>query len=162
VGSTGAGKTTYSRKLASEISAVVYSIDNWMKAMFGADMPSEPQPSWFHENHEWYVERIARCEEMILELVKSRALLSQPSILDLGFSTKEHRKKFIDRLSSEGIAVRIQFLDVDAEERKQRVEKRNQEKGETFMMTVDDSLFDFMENLFEAPSEEEGVPVQVV
>jgi hypothetical protein len=82
--------------------------------------------------------------------------------LDLGFSTKEHRKKFIDRLSSEGIAVRIQFLDVDAEERKQRVEKRNQEKGETFMMTVDDSLFDFMENLFEAPSEEEGVPVQVV
>jgi predicted kinase len=38
-GSTGAGKTTYSRKLAKERHALVFSIDEWMKTLFWMDAP---------------------------------------------------------------------------------------------------------------------------
>src|SRR5689334_16988583 len=38
-GSTGAGKTTYARRLADEIGAVVFSIDEWMAALFWMDAP---------------------------------------------------------------------------------------------------------------------------
>jgi adenylate kinase family enzyme len=41
VGSTGAGKTTYARKLAEQIQAVVYSIDDWMKGLYWQDMPAK-------------------------------------------------------------------------------------------------------------------------
>ncbi len=162
VGSTGAGKTTYSRKLAKELPAVVYSIDNWMKSLFGADMPEDPKPEWFHENHEWYVARIKRCEAQIKDLSKNRALIAQQSILDLGFSTKDHRKDFINFFSKENVPVTIHFLDIDKGERKRRVESRNREKGDTYVMEVDDSLFDFMEGIFEPPSDSEGVPVKVL
>jgi hypothetical protein len=39
-GPVGAGKTSYSRKLASEHNAVVFSIDEWMQNLFGGDLPA--------------------------------------------------------------------------------------------------------------------------
>ena len=36
-GSTGAGKTTYARELATNIGGVVFSIDEWMVTLFGED-----------------------------------------------------------------------------------------------------------------------------
>ena len=39
VGCTGAGKTTYARQLAAELGAVRFSIDEWMMALFGPDVP---------------------------------------------------------------------------------------------------------------------------
>lgn len=103
VGSTGAGKTTYARKLSQEITAVVYSIDHWMKKLYGDDMPIDPKPDWFHQNHAWYLE----------------SPFWPKTILDLGFSTEKHRQKFISK-----------FL------------KQKREKGDIFVMTVDDSLFE--------------------
>jgi predicted kinase len=161
-GSTGAGKTTYARKLAPERKALVYSIDNWVQTLYGADMPKNPSPEWFFENQNWYRERISRCEEMILELSLERAKHGQNSILDLGFTTREHRTRFIEYFKNKNISVETYFLDVPASERRNRVEKRNLEKGETFVMNVDDSLFEFMESIFEPPTHSEGCPVKVI
>ena len=52
-GSTGAGKTTYARKLAYARKALVYSIDNWVQTLYGADMPKNPSPEWFFENQDF-------------------------------------------------------------------------------------------------------------
>ena len=38
IGSTGAGKTTYARKLASECRALPFSIDEWMHELFAPDL----------------------------------------------------------------------------------------------------------------------------
>ncbi len=161
-GSTGAGKTTYAKKIAHQRKALVYSIDNWVQKIFGPDMPEVPAPQWFFENQNWYVERLHRCEAMIRELATERAQLGHSSILDLGFTTKEHRVAFIEYFKKLNIRVETHFLDVAAEERKARVEKRNQEKGDTFVMEVDDSLFSFMESIFEPPTKEEGCPLKVI
>lgn len=72
VGSTGAGKTTYSYKLSQDLPAVVYSIDHWMKKLYWPDMPTSPDIEWFQNNHQWYMDRIHRCENMILESSLSR------------------------------------------------------------------------------------------
>ncbi len=98
VGSTGAGKTTYAKKLANQITAAVYSIDDWMKALYWQDMPERPDHQWFVENSKWYTDRISHCEDLILKSSIERAQRHENTILDLGFSTAVHRIKFIHAL----------------------------------------------------------------
>lgn len=162
VGSTGAGKTTYAKRLEKETAAAVYSIDDWMKALYWPDMPANPDNQWFIENSKWYTDRISRCEDLILQLTFDRARRNENTLLDLGFSTAEHRQRFIQALSAQGISVETHYLDVPAELRWQRVQKRNSEKGETFAMTVDRQMFDFIESIFEPPHSSEGAPVHIV
>lgn len=94
--------------------------------------------------------------------VKARAKLNQKSILDLGFSTSEHRTRTISELRTFGIEVEVHFVTVPTELRWQRVEKRNQEKSDTYVMNVDRSMFDFMESIFEHPPCEEGATVKLI
>lgn len=162
VGGTGAGKTTYARELAKEKSAVVYSIDNWMKSLYWQDMPDFPDMKWFQENHKWYTDRIARCEELIKNICLERAKFHQASLLDLGFTSAKHRKHFINFFQSDGIAVESHYLKIDPMIRWERVEQRNNNKGETHVMQVDRSMFDFMEGIFEEPSLEEGAPLILI
>lgn len=162
VGSTGAGKTTYSRGLSHELRAELFSIDDWMKSMFWQEMPSMPDYQWFVTNGAWYAERIQRCENLIFQLTVNRAVRGENSILDLGFSSREHRQKFIDLFRSKGVSVEMHFLDVPADERWNRVQKRNEGTGETFVMAVDRQMFDFVESIFEAPTAAEGVDLVLV
>lgn len=59
---------------------------------------------------EWYTDRIARCENSILKLTLDRAQRSENTILDLGFSTSEHRKRFNDTLLLQGAVVEVTIL----------------------------------------------------
>ncbi len=162
VGSTGAGKTTYSCKLERELPGVVFSIDNWMKVLFWQDMPKNPDNSWFQENSAWYMERINRCENLITKNVLDRAGLEESSILDLGFTTAEHRSRFIKNFQANGIEVSVHYLEVPKEVRWQRVQQRNAHQGETFVMNVDRQMFDYIETIFEPPSTSEGANVLLI
>lgn len=148
VGSTGAGKTTYARHLAEELGALRFSIDEWMMALFWAD---SPQPIEF----QWAMERVNRCEAQIFAMARQAAARGLTAVLDLGFTTKAHRDKFRMLGAEADLSVAAHFVDVPAEERWRRVEGRNTERGETFAMTVDREMFDFMEGLWEPPDEAE-------
>lgn len=162
VGSTGAGKTTYAKTLANKIKAMVYSIDDWMKVLYWQDMPANPDNQWFIENSKWYTDRISRCEDLITKSSLDRALRNENTILDLGFSTVDHRKRFIDLFLSRGVHVETHFLDVPADLRWSRVQRRNAEKGETFAMSVDRQMFDYIESIFEPPQSGEGAELKVI
>lgn len=148
VGSTGAGKTTYARRLADEVGGVRMSIDEWMTTLFWAD---SPQPLQF----DWTIERVNRCETQIFALARQLAARGVPAILDLGFTTKEHRDKFRALASEHDLSALVHYLDVPAVERWQRVSRRNAEQGETYAMQVDRQMFDFMEGMWEPPDEPE-------
>ncbi|WP_221313085.1 AAA family ATPase [Granulicella aggregans] len=46
-GPVGSGKTTYSKKLALEHAAVVFSMDEWMQTFLGAIFPRRQKwPRW--------------------------------------------------------------------------------------------------------------------
>ena len=86
-GPQGAGKSTYSKKLAKEIMALHLSIDDWMWKLFGVDLPQSM-------NLKWIMERVERCEKQIWQTAKAASNCNCDVILDLGF-TKTEKKNFI-------------------------------------------------------------------
>ena len=148
VGCTGAGKTTYARRLADEIGGVRFSIDEWMMTLFWKD---SPQPIEFA----WTIERVRRCEQQIFAMAQQLAARGVPAILDLGFTKKDDRDRFRQIARKANLTAAVHFIDVSAEERWRRVEQRNADKGETLAMRGDRGMFDFMEGMWEPPDEDE-------
>lgn len=148
VGNTGSGKTTYSTELKRKSNGVIFSIDKWNKTLFLPDKTP-------NNGLEWFLERIERTEEMIIELIQQLESSEIDSILDLGFSKFEHREKFRKFAKNNGYELKIHFLDIERETRLERVMKRNVEKGTTFEFEVSKGDFDFMESWFERPDEKE-------
>lgn len=147
-GSTGAGKTTYANGLRQQLGALHMSIDDWMVTLFAADMPS--QGSW-----PWIEERVLRCERQILATALDLAHTGVPSILDLGLQRADQRRRVADGAAAAGVGVRLHFLDIDAGERWRRVERRNEQQGETFRLKVTSPMFDFIETIWQPPTPEE-------
>ncbi len=148
VGSTGAGKTTYARKLADEMGGLRFSIDEWMMPLFGPDVPKPIEFAWM-------MERVNRCEAMIWTMAQQSVARGVPVVLDLGFTKQEHRQKFRDLAAEAGLSAAVHFVDVSRETRWQQVQHRNATQGETYVMEVDRGMFDFMESMWEPPTRAE-------
>jgi predicted kinase len=145
-GSTGAGKTTYAVRLSAELGAVRFSIDEWMTALFWMDTPQPLVPAWSGE-------RVERCLSQIWAVASQVAARGVPCVLDGGFSAARFA-----RLASEAkLSAQLHFLDVPAEERWRRVQARNAERGATYQLDFDVTreMFDFVEALWEPPTEAE-------
>ena len=150
VGNTGSGETTYSNKLKAKNNGIIFSIDHWNKTLFLADKKPD-------DGLDWFLERIERAEEMILNLVHQLEKTNTDSILDLGLSKFEHRKKFRTFATKNDYDLKLHFLDITKETRLQRVLLRNEEKGETYQFEVTQENFDFMETWFEKPNSNEMI-----
>jgi len=147
-GGTGAGKSTYSKKLAAEIGGVHFAIDDWMATLFWVDSPDPIEFSWT-------MERIGRCESQIWAQVLALTDRGVPAILDLGFTKAAHREKFAVLAAKASLKVSLHLVDVPSDIRWERVQNRNLEKGDTYALDVTRDMFDFMEGEWEAPSERE-------
>jgi predicted kinase len=148
VGNTGAGKSTYAMRLKEESGGVIFTIDQWNSILFLPDKKEE-------DGFEWFMERIHRSESLMMELIIQLESNQTDSILDLGFSTFDHREKFRSFARDHGFECTLHFLDIFSAIRKQRVKQRNLEKGDTFEFEVSEKDFAFMESHFEAPTMEE-------
>lgn len=147
-GSTGAGKTTYARRLAEETVGVFFPIDAWMSALFWMDAPEPIQP-------DWATERIERCRAMIWRTALEVAGRGTPCLLEIGFTTRAVRAKYAALAAKAGLPVRLHFLDVPAEERWRRVQARNLEAGDQLAFPVTRAMFDYVEGMWEPPSPDE-------
>ncbi|WP_289297885.1 ATP-binding protein [uncultured Reyranella sp.] len=147
-GSTGAGKTTYAGRLCEQFGALHLSIDDWMVTLFAPDKPARPDWPWIEE-------RAGRCERQILATALQAGRVGMPSILDLGLQRADQRRRIAEWAAAAGLAVRLHFLDVDADERWRRVEQRNEEQGETFRLKVTRPMFDFIETMWQPPTADE-------
>lgn len=101
------------------------------------------------------MERVNRCEAQIFAMAQQAAARGVLSVLDLGFTTKAHRDKFHALGGAADLSVAVHFVDVPADGRWRRIEQRNTLQSESFSLTVDRGMFDFMEGLWEPPSEAE-------
>ena len=148
-GSTGAGKTTYAMKLAHELGAVRFSIDEWMVTLFGPDQPAGGI------QFPWMMARITRCEAMIWSTVLQLGARGVPTVLDLGFTKAEHRARVTGWANEAGLSPRLHYVDVPMEERWARVQRRNTQKGKTYRLEVTRPMFDFVERMWEPPTADE-------
>lgn len=147
-GSTGAGKTTYAIKLAEDAGAIRFTIDEWMAGLF---FPDAPQPL----SYQWALERVIRCENRILSVCGQIARAELDIIFDFGFFTREQRERIREAVLGLGLRPKLHYLPVAAHLRWQRVDRRNTEKSTTYEIEVTRGMFDFCEDLFEAPTAEE-------
>ena len=145
VGNTGAGKSTYALNLKEKYSSIIFSIDEWNKTLFLKDK----KPT---DGLDWFLERIARSETLIMDLIHQLEKTGTDSILDLGLSKFEHREKFRVFASEHNYKLTLHFLDIPKAIRYQRVLKRNDEQGDTYQFEVSKADFDFMETWFEKPT----------
>ena len=147
-GPQGAGKSTYSRRLAAETQAVHFSIDEWMHRLYGPDLPKPL-------NFSWIMERVQRCEEQIWVTASEFAQAGGSVVLDLGFMKADSRTEFLGLSESCALPSQLHFIDAPHDVRKARVLARNEERGETFAFEVTPAMFDFMEQQFQRPTEAE-------
>ncbi len=148
VGNTGAGKTTYANLLRKEVKGIVFSIDAWNKTLFLQDKKATDGLNWF-------LERIERAESLMESLILQLKDIEVPVVLDIGLSKFLHREKFRIFAKENYLEIKLHYLNVPKEVRKERVLKRNTEKGTTFEFEVSDENFEFMETWFEAPTQKE-------
>ena len=154
-GSTGAGKTTFAAALAARIGGLRFSLDDWMARLFYPDQA--PGLSY-----DWTMERIGRATAQMQAIAAPLARLGVPSVFDCGFTSAEDRAPFADWAEAEGFATRLHVLELAPEARWARVEKRNAEQGESFAFAVTREMFDFVETLWEPPTEAEARRFDIV
>jgi predicted kinase len=148
-GNTAAGKSTYSKELAKQHNAILFSIDPWMQTLYGADY--NPQAHDFT----WLIERTERCKTQMRRIAEMLIEKGINIILDFTFGDAESRKFYHEWAIMQGADVSLHFLDVPIEERRKRLHKRNEEKGPTYVFEVTDEMFNYMELKFSPPTDEE-------
>ncbi len=148
IGSTGAGKSTYSLRLAEELGAVRFVIDEWMQALYGDDCPVDA-------GHDWYMPRIRRCTRQILNVALQLASRGSSSVLEIGLTQRRARQEFYRQVDQAGLGLRLHVIEAPREVRWQRVQSRNRERGTTFALEVTRDMFDFVETMWEPPDEVE-------
>ncbi len=147
-GLTGAGKSTYAEQLRCDLKAVRFSIDDWNARLFFMDRSPTSDFEWFYERVQRSCAQMRETAEQVLEA-------GGTVIFDCGLTDAKERATFLDWAEDRGERSLMHFVDVDKETRWGRVEQRNAEKGDTFALHVTREMFDFMERIWEPPTEGE-------
>jgi predicted kinase len=147
-GPTAAGKSTHARRLAAQNNGVRFAIDEWMHALFGADMPERIDMLWV-------MPRVARCQGQIWSVARQILDAGTDVVLELGLLRQADRDAAKAQVEQAGHVALFHFVDADVSLRRQRVVQRNLEKGETHSFDVTPVMFEAMEAYFEYPTESE-------
>ncbi len=149
IGPVGAGKSTFARKLAQQHRAVLLVLDDWMAQLYGAD--ERPATGRI----EWYLERRDRCLEQIWKLTAALCEVGTRVVLEIGLIRRAEREAFYRRVDDAGYGLTVYVLDAPREVRRERVMRRNEERGETFAQVVPLEFFELASDMWEPPDDDE-------
>ena len=143
-GFIGAGKTTFSKKLAQETGAMHITKDEWMVKIFGNRAPTMEDFSTWDEN----VSALAR--DFAFKLVECGIDV----ILDEGYWTRLHRDEIKKRVEKAGAREVMYYVSTPLEEMKKRVINRSKNPGkESF--EISEEMFDRYVKSWQPPEEDE-------
>jgi predicted kinase len=134
-GLIGSGKSTFARRLERELPALRISLDEWIVALFGAEMPDAM-------SFEWWSNRAHRCSRMAYSVAHQALAAGVDVVLDCGFLERWQRDEARRWAESAGATTRLYVLRADVAVRRARVERRNLERGDTFALVVTEAMFD--------------------
>ena len=146
IGPVGAGKSTLALELERQHGAVRLNLDEWMAVLFRPDRPGEGVL-------EWYVQRTARCLELIWSLTQRLMDANVNVVLEVGLIQRHERERFYAQVDACAYGLTVYVLDAPRAVRRERVERRNREQGETFSMVVPSHIFELASDSWEPPDE---------
>lgn len=142
-GFIGAGKTTFSKKLAKSTGALRITKDEWMVQIFG-NTPVEENFETFDNN----VTKLAK--DFAFQLVERGIDI----ILDEGFWEKYQREELKKRIEKAGAKWVLYYVSTPLDEMKKRVANRSKNPGkESF--EVSDEMFDSYLKYWHPPGKDE-------
>jgi len=145
VGPVGAGKSTFAQQLCREGGGVRLTLDEWMTRLFSKDRPQAGLMAW-------YVERTRRCIEQIWALTESLLRVGVDVVLEIGLLQRMEREALYARVDAQGWVLTLYVLDAPRELRRDRVARRNLERGATFSMEVPAHVFELASDMWQAPT----------
>jgi predicted kinase len=143
-----AGKTTLAKRLALELPAVRFTLDEWMLHLYGGRF-DDPE----------YVARLENCKEVIWETALQVLNLGNDVVLDWNQWNPERRAEWRDRARNAGYPARLYFLDVSLEVAVQRARDRTA-GGATLTHQIDEDGVRHFATIFVSPTTSEGLPIE--
>lgn len=141
-GPVGAGKSTFVAELRDRHAAVGFILDSWFVRLYSPDRPAA-------NLMEWYAVRKVRCLEQIWVTAREVLNTGRDVVLELGLVEKASREIFYANARDAGYDLAVYLLDAPRDVRRDRVRKRNLEKGATFSMDVPDAFFELASDHWE-------------
>jgi predicted kinase len=141
-GFLGMGKTTFAKRLETQLPAVRYTPDEWMGRLFGDDPPSE----CFQQRH-----------QAILEIIDAHwprvTACGTDVILDFGFWSRAARDRARQRATDHGCNALLYCLQCSEATARQRCQARNQNLAGSLLIT--DNTFQVLMARFEPLADDE-------
>ena len=147
-GPVGAGKSTFAASLATRVGGTHIALDEWFARLFSPDRPNT-------DLMPWYIERKARLLDHIWTHAQALVACGIAPILELGLVHRQSREAFYERAREAGVDLSVYLLLASRDLRRDRVMRRNVEKGPTFSMVVPAPFFEMASDTWEEPDEEE-------
>ncbi len=149
IGPVGAGKSTFSHALSEQHRAVRLILDDWMAQLYGAD--ERPETG----RVAWYVERRDRCLDQIWKVTTGLCEVGTNVVLEVGLIQRSEREAFYRRVEDAGYKLAVYVVDAPREVRRERVMRRNEEKGATFAQVVPPEFFELASDMWQPPDDDE-------
>lgn len=142
-GQIGSGKTTYSKFLEEQTSAIRFSPDEWMLKLYPFEISNEEFDKYFFI-----------CCNLAWDTAKKLINKNLDIILDFGFWNKKGREDYIDKITKMGLEYKLFYIYCPEETIRERVRKRNADKCEG-CFHINDEAFNYFSPGFEPPSQGE-------
>lgn len=136
-GFVGAGKTTFARKLATELPALRLTHDEWMNRLYGANPPAAE-----------FEELYNRVDGLIWDCARRTLELGCDVILDCGFWTRRSRDEARARIEALGLRWVLYAIKVPEPLARKRVAKRTQKVPDDSLW-INDAAFDLFRTRLE-------------
>ena len=143
-GPVGAGKSTFAQRLASRISGVHIALDDWFATLFSPDRPDADVMAWYAPRKERLVRHIWAHAQVLLRS-------GGTPILELGLVRQSSRRALYEQARAAGVDLRVHVLEASRDVRRERVARRNVERGPTFSMVVPAPIFEYASDAWQAP-----------
>lgn len=148
-GKIASGKSTLAKRLGAQHSAVVLSEDQWLAQLYPAEIGSVAD----------YLRCAQRIGGVLEPLVVGMLASGVNVVLDFPANTLANRTWLVGLAQTAGVPHRLHYLELDDATCRARLHARNAQGEHDFAAT--DAEFDLITRHFCAPSEEEGLVIEV-
>jgi predicted kinase len=146
-GYLGAGKTTFAKRLEREISAVRFTHDEWMRALYGDDPPEQQ-----------FADHARRVSDLMEDLWSRCLEVGVDVILDFGFWSRQERDRVRAAVTNKGADYRLYRLTCPDDAAWKRIQARNAALDSSLYIAP--NTFSVLKARFE-PLDEEEVRVEI-